>query len=64
MGTVVLFENCEGRELIREICEERRFLFTAFEELVRAEVEQTGRQRRTRLWSHFDDILDRIGIED
>ena len=64
MSTVVLFDNAEGRELIREVCEEHRFLFTAFEELVQAEVEQTGKQRRTGLWSRFDDILDRIGIED
>lgn len=46
--------------MIKEVCKENEIKFVEFEELVQAEVEQTGKQRRAGLWDSFDDILDRI----
>lgn len=59
-NVVVLFDNAEGRAMIKEVCKENEMKFVEFEELVQAEVEQTGKQRRAGLWDSFDDILDRI----
>lgn len=61
---VVLLDNPEGRAMIKESCKSNSILFAEFEELVHAEVEQTGKQRRAGLWDSFDDILDRIQTEE
>lgn len=61
---VVLFDNPDGRAMIKESCKEHEIIFAEFEELVQAEVEQTGKQRRAGLWDSFDDILDRIQEDD
>jgi hypothetical protein len=61
---VVLLDNPEGRAMIRDSCKSNELLFAEFEELVQAEVEQTGKQRRAGLWDSFDDILDRIQTEE
>lgn len=63
-NVVVLFDNADGRDMISNACKENGFLFAEFQELVQAEVEQTGKQRRAGLWDSFDDILDRIQVED
>lgn len=63
-NVVVLLDNPEGRALIKDACKERNILFPEFQELVQAEVEQTGKQRKAGLWDAFDDILDRIQAED
>ena len=57
---VVLLGNAEGRAMIKEACKANCLLFAEFQELVQAELEQTGKQRRVGLWNSFDDILDRI----
>ena len=49
--------------MIKTACKKNNLLFSEFEELVQAEVEQTGKQRRAGLWDSFDDILDRIQLE-
>lgn len=59
-NVVVLLDNAEGRNLVKKACKERKVLFSEFQELVQAEVEQTGKQRKAGLWDAFDDILDRI----
>ena len=61
---IALLNNEAGRAMIEEACKENGFLLGPFEELVQAEVEHIGKQRRTRLWDRFDDILDRIVQED
>ena len=61
---VVLFDNAKGRRMIRNACKQSSILFAEFEELVQAEVDHTGKQRRTGLWDSFDDILDRIQTEE
>ena len=63
-NVVVLLDNSEGRAMIKCACKENGLHFSEFQELVQAEVEQTGKQRRAGLWDSFDDILDRIQIED
>lgn len=63
-NVVVLLDNADGRAMIKEACKNNALLFAEFQELVHAEVEQTGKQRRAGLWDSFDDILDRIQMED
>jgi hypothetical protein len=63
-NVVVLLDNTEGRAMIKKTCKENGLIFAEFEELVQAEVEQTGKQRRAGLWDSFDDILDRIQVEE
>lgn len=59
-NVIVLLDNAEGRAMIKEACKANSLLFAEFEELVQAEVEQTGKLRRAGLWDSFDDILDRV----
>ncbi len=59
-NVVVLLDNPDGRAMIKDACKSNNLLYAEFEELVQAEVEQTGKQRRAGLWDSFDDILDRI----
>lgn len=63
-NVVVLLDNPEGRAMIKDACKANAMLFAEFEELVQAEVEQTGKQRRAGLWDSFDDILDRIQVDE
>ena len=63
-NVVVLLDNVEGRKMIREACKSNNIHFVGFEELVQVEVDQTGKKRRHGLWDSFDDILDRIQVED
>jgi len=63
-NVVVLFDNPTGRALIEDACKENDVVLAAFEELVEAEVEQTGKQRRAGLLDSFDDILDRIQTDE
>lgn len=63
-NVVVLLDNAEGRAMIKDACKESSVLFAEFQELVQAEVEQTGKQRRAGLWDSFDDILDRIQVDE
>lgn len=63
-NVVVLLDNPEGRSLVREECIQNKIIFQEFVELVQAEVDQTGKQRKKGLWDQFDDILDRIEIGD
>jgi hypothetical protein len=63
-NVVVLLDNADGRAMIKETCKANDLLFAEFQELVQAEVEQTGKQRRAGLWDSFDDILDRIQADE
>lgn len=63
-NVVVLLDNLDGRTMIKDACKANSMLFAEFEELVQAEVEQTGKQRRAGLWDSFDDILDRIQVDE
>jgi len=63
-NVVVLLDNKEGRALVKDECKKHGLNYAEFTELVQAEVEQTGRQRKRGLYDIFDDILDRIEIGD
>ena len=63
-NVVVLLDNPDGRTMIKDPCKATGMLFAESEALVQAEVEQTGKQRRAALWDSFDDILDRIQVDD
>ncbi|NSX84328.1 hypothetical protein G6L86_01855 [Agrobacterium tumefaciens] len=63
-NVVVLLDNPDGRAMIKETCKSNGLLFAEFQELVQAEVEQTGKQRRAGLWDSFDDILDRVQVDE
>ena len=63
-NVVMLLDNADGRAMIEQICQTNGILVAGFEELVRTEVEQSGKQRRIGLGEAFDDILDRIQIEE
>ena len=60
---VVLLANREGRELVRERCLANGFDIDDMEELVDAELEQVGKRRKAGLWDKFDDILDRMDLD-
>jgi hypothetical protein len=62
-NVVVLLDNPDGRSMVKDACKEAGILFAEFQELVQAEIEQTGKQRKKGLWDDFDDILDRIQDE-
>ena len=59
-SVVTLLENPSSRKLVGAMCEENGVFLEVFEELVQAEAEQVGKQRKAGLWDSFDDILDRI----
>lgn len=61
---VTLLTNPEDREFIKSSCESKNLVFTEFEELVAAEIDQIGKMRKAGLWDRFDDILDQIIIEE
>ncbi|MGI9310585.1 MAG: hypothetical protein ACR2P7_03505 [bacterium] len=62
--TVVLLNNKEGRELVVNSCQRSGFLFDEFEKLVQAQIEHSGNAQRRQLFAAFDDILDRIKLEE
>ena len=61
---VPLLDNPRGEALVRTICEEKNISFDAFRELVYWECAQIGKGRKNGMTSQFNDILDRIEIEE
>jgi hypothetical protein len=59
-NVVVILDQPESRKLVQRLCRKHKIVFAEFEDLVQAEVEQTGKQRKAGLWEQFDDILDRM----
>ncbi|MDD9810504.1 MAG: hypothetical protein OXU71_02130 [Gammaproteobacteria bacterium] len=62
--TVVLLNTPEGGKLVTDSCKENGLDFDAFKELVEAQITSNVNFRRRELFAHFDDILDRIKIEE
>lgn len=60
---VVLLAKPEGRVLARTHCMDAGFDINFLDELVEAELDQVGKQRKKGLWDSFDDILDRMEAE-
>ncbi len=63
-NVVVLLDNPDGRAMIKRACKDNGMLFAEFEELVQVEVAQAGKKRRHGLHDSFDDILDRIQVDE
>jgi len=62
--TVVLLSTPEGRALVADSCKANNFVLAEFEALVKAQVTSNVNFRRRDLFAKFDDILDRIQIEE
>lgn len=59
-NVVVILDQKEGRQLVVRLCRKYGVRIAEFEELVQAEVNQVGKQRKRGLFLEFDDILDRM----
>lgn len=59
-SVVVILDQDDGRKLVRQLCRKYAIPLGEFEELVQAEIEQNGKQKKRGLWDQFDDILDRM----
>lgn len=57
-NVVVLLSTEDGRDLVKRICTEAGIRVSTFEQLVTAELDQQGKQRKAGLWEDFDQILD------
>lgn len=57
---VVILKNEEGQKMIKEMCKKHGVIYSEFEGLIEAQVGNSDKERRRRLWDNFDDILDRI----
>lgn len=55
---VVLLDSKTGRRIVRRHCREEDIDMNLLEDLVRAELEQTGKRRKRGLFERFDDLLD------
>ncbi|QGY03253.1 hypothetical protein MMSR116_16195 [Methylobacterium mesophilicum SR1.6/6] len=62
-NVVVILDQKEGRNLVKRLCRKHGVRIAEFEELVQAQVNQVGKQRRRSMWAEFDDILDRMDEE-
>lgn len=59
-SVVVILDQKEGRQLVVRLCRKYNVRIAEFEELVQAEVNQVGKQRKRGLFTEFDDIIDRM----
>jgi hypothetical protein len=57
-NVVVLLNTEEGRSLARRKCRTISLRIATFEQLIEAELDQQGKQRKAGLWEEFDQILD------
>ena len=57
MRGIWLFERGPGRKALQRLCKEHGVDAKVIEELVRAELDQVGRQRKRGLSDRLDDIL-------
>ena len=59
MNGLPLFEQSDARDALKKRCREAKIPIKLLLDLVEAEIEQIGRQRRRRsLWERFDHLLD------
>ena len=65
MNGIPLFDQGDAREALKKRCREARISIKLLEDLVEAEIEQIGKQKRRRaLWDRFDQLLDSAsGVE-
>lgn len=61
---LAILANKEGEALVAKVCAEQNLHVGEFEELIQVEIDQTGKQKKRGITEQFDDILDRIEIEE
>jgi hypothetical protein len=61
---VVLFDTRVGRKILKDACIKERIRVTTVEDLIIAELEQTGKLRKRGLYERFDEILDNEILEE
>ena len=61
-NAAALFDNPDGRAMIKDVCKSNGMIFAEIKDLVRAEAGHLGSQHKEGLWDAFDDILDRFQI--
>jgi len=61
---IVILNTDEGRALVRRKCRAAKVKIATFEQLVDAELDQQGKQRKRRLWEEFDRLLDEDSEQD
>lgn len=55
---VVLFDSRIGRRILKDACLKENIQITTIEDLIVAELEQTGKLRKRGLYERFDEIID------
>lgn len=58
MNGLPLFEQSDAREALRKRCREAKIPIKLLLDLVEAEIEQIGKQRKRGLRERFDQLLD------
>lgn len=55
---VVLFDSRVGRKILKQACLQENIQITTIEDLILAELEQSGKLRKRGLYERFDEIID------
>lgn len=64
MNGLPLFEQSDARDALKKRCREAKVPIKLLLDLVEAEMEQIGKQRKRGLWERFDQLFDSIsGLE-
>jgi hypothetical protein len=64
MNGIPLFEQGDARAILRRHCRRADVSIQTLDALVEAELEQTGKKHRAKLWDKFDDLLGNSAPED
>ena len=54
----------DTNDIVKELCAKEGLDYSVFRELVQAEIDQIGKQRKRGLYDAFDDKLSRIVTDD
>ena len=54
----------DTRKIVESLCDKEGIDYSAFVELIAAEIDQMGKLRKRGLYDSFDDVLSRILRED
>ena len=57
---VVLLNTEDGRSLVKKTCRAEGLTLSTLEQLIAAEADQQGKQKKIGLWEEFDEIFDDI----
>ena len=57
MNGIPLFDQGEAREALKKRCRKAKIPIATLDALVKAELEQVGKRRKTGLWDQFDELL-------